>query len=319
MKAIGVVEYGGPEALRIVELPEPHPGKGEVRIRVHAVTVNPTDILIRNGSQAERLKHLPPPYVPGMDAAGIIDEVGPGNDGRLKVGDKVIAVVTPLSPHKGAYAEQIIVPAASVVLAPSKASFAEASTLLMNALTIRLALDALALQPGRTVAITGSAGAVGGFAIELAKADGLRVVADAADKDRELVKSLGADLVVERGDAVAKNIRAAVPEGVHGLIDAALQHEKTVPAIADGGGLVTLRGWTQPLERGLSVHPVMVGTALTDTARLERLRDQAEAGALTLRVAKVFPASQAAEAHRLLEAGGVRGRPVIDFMDFSPR
>src|SRR5947208_3601819 len=94
IKAVGVVEFGGPEALRVVEIPERHAGRGEVRIRVHAATVNPTDTFTRNGVRAEQLRRDPPPYVPGMDAAGVIDEVGEGVDG-VTVGDAVMAIVIP--------------------------------------------------------------------------------------------------------------------------------------------------------------------------------------------------------------------------------
>lgn len=314
MRAIVVEEFGGPEVLKVVELPAPQPGAGEVRIRVHAATVNPTDVLLRSGEIARLVPKLPPPpYIPGMDAAGVIDAVGPGGDGRLKVGDEVIAVVTPFGPHKGAYAEQVVAPAASVVHVPKGSGLPAASTLLMNALTVRLGLDALGLQPGRTVAITGAAGAVGGFAIELAKADGLRVIADASPADHALVERLGADVILERGDELARRLREVAPQGVDAVIDAAMLHEQILPAIADGGGIVTVRGWSGPTERGIVAHPVFVGSALTDTAKLERLRQQAEEGELTLRVARVMPAAEAAEAHRLLEAGGVRGRLVLDF------
>lgn len=312
MKAIGCLEFGGPEVLQVIDVPEPHAGDGEVRISVHAVAVNPTDALLRSGAAAAMLAHQQPPYIPGMDAAGVIDEVGPGNDGRLVAGDRVVAIVLPTGSHKGAYAQRIVVPSASVVKAPAGVDFAPASTLLMNALTVRMALNALALRPGQALAITGSAGAVGGYAIQLAKADGLRVIADAAPSDRELVKGLGADVVVPRGPDVAREIRALEPAGVPGLIDAALLHERVVSAIADGGGLVTVRGWNQPVERGIQVHPVFVGKAARETALLNRLRQQAEDGVLTLRVAKTFAMSQAPEAHRLIEAGGVRGRPVIE-------
>ncbi len=313
MKAMAFKEFGGPEVMQLVELPEPHAGQGEVRIRVHAAGVNPTDGLLRSGAAAAMVRDQPPPYIPGMDAAGVIDEVGPGGDGRLKVGDRVVALVLPTSRHKGAYAEQIVLPAASVVPMPKNADFAAASTLLMNAMTVRMALDLLALRPGQTVAVTGAAGAVGGYAIQLAKADGLRVIADASAADRALVTSLGADVVVDRGDDVARAIRAVAPGGVDGLIDGALLHEKAVAAIADGGGLVTVRGWKQPVERGIVVHPVFVGKGATETAKLDRLRQQAEDGTLTLRVARVFPATEAGEAQRWLDAGGVRGRPVLDF------
>jgi threonine dehydrogenase-like Zn-dependent dehydrogenase len=116
-----------------------------------------------------------------MGRAGVIDEIGPGADGRLAIGDKVLAVASARSAHKGAYQQALIVPAASVVHAPKNLDFPAASTLLMNALTARLGLDAMALTRGQTLAVTGSAGALGGYVIQLAKADGLRVIADVSD------------------------------------------------------------------------------------------------------------------------------------------
>ena len=221
MKAIGVMTFGGPEVLHVFELPEPHAGAGEVRIRVHAASVNPTDTLFRAGSQAARFSGRPAPYVPGMDVTGVIDELGADADNRLKVGDRVVALVIPAGPHGGAYAEYVIVPAASVVLAPAGVDFPAASTLLLNGLTARLALDALALDAGQTLAITGAAGAFGGYVIQLAKADGLTVIADASRSDQTLVRSLGADYVLDRGDTFAKRVRSIVAEGVPGLADGA--------------------------------------------------------------------------------------------------
>src|SRR4051812_8703605 len=123
MQAIGINQFGGPNVLEVVDLPEPRPGPGEVRIRVHAATVNPTDVALRSGAYGSGLAHQQPPYIPGMDAAGVIDELGEGADGRLKVGDKVVALVLPTAPRKGAYAEQIVVPAASVVPMPADTDF----------------------------------------------------------------------------------------------------------------------------------------------------------------------------------------------------
>lgn len=313
MRVIGVEEFGGPEALRVLDVPEPQAGPGEVRIRVHAAAVNPTDTLLRSGAHAQRLGDREPPYVPGMDAAGVLDQLGPGAGDRLAVGQRVVALVVPTGPHGGAYADLLVVPAASVVPAPEGADFAAASTLLMNALTARLALDELGLTPGETLAVTGAAGALGGYAIQLAKADGLRVIADAAPADEKLVRELGADHVVPRGDEVAQRIRELVPDGVPGLVDGSLQGEKLFGALADGGRLAVFRGWSGGAERGIDVRPVLVSDFATDTERLDRLRRQAAEGTLTLRVAEVFPADRAAAAHRLLEAGGVRGRPVLDF------
>ncbi|GAA4835802.1 NADP-dependent oxidoreductase [Saccharopolyspora rosea] len=306
---MGVTEFGGPDALEVLDLPERDAGPGQVRIRVHAAAVNPTDTLIRSGG---RQLTGGPPYVPGMDAAGVVDQVGPGVGDRLAVGQRVVALVVPSGAH-GAYAERIVVPAASVVPAPAGADFPAAATLLMNAMTARLALDSLALFPGDVVAVTGAAGAFGGYVVQLAKADGLHVIADAKPDDEELVRGLGADEVVRRGDDVATRIRELVPDGVAGLADGALLHERVVPAVADGGAIATVRGWDGPAERGIRVRPVWVREAATDTAALDGLARQAESGVLSLRVARVVPAERAAEAHRLLEAGGVRGRLVLDF------
>jgi NADPH:quinone reductase len=315
VRAIGLTEFGGPEVLRVIELPDPVPATGEIRIRVQAAAVNPTDAMLRAGISRSWLGSRSAPYVPGMDAAGVVDAIGPGTDTSLRPGDPVIAIVQAHS-RQGAYAEFVVVPAASVVPIPSGAGFPAASTLLMNALTARIALDRLALPAGRTVAVTGAAGAFGGYAVQLAKSDGLRVLADASPADTELVTSLGADEVVPRGDDIAGRFRALVPEGVDAVLDGAVMKELVLPAIRDGGGLAVVRGWDRPVERGIQVHPVLVTDSATDHARLLRLRDQATNGELTLRVADVVPAGQAAEAHRRLAKGGVRGRLVLDLTAF---
>jgi NADPH:quinone reductase len=315
MKVVGLKRFGGPEVLEVIDLPEPHAGPGEVRVRVHAAAVNPSDVMVRVSGYDGQMSALPLPHIPGWDAAGVIDEIGPGSGGRFALGDRVVALAFAASPTKGAYQQQLIVPAASVVRAPRNLDYPAASTLLMNSLTARLGLDGMALKAGQTLAVTGAAGALGGFVIQLAKADGLRVIADVsgAAGDRELLKQLGADDLVARGAGFTDRVRALVSNGVDGLFDAALLNGAAAPAIADGGVLATVRGWNEPVERGIRVFPVLVLTGLTDTTKLERLRDQAEAGVLTPRVARVLPASQAAEAHRMLEKGGVRGRLVLDF------
>jgi NADPH:quinone reductase-like Zn-dependent oxidoreductase len=312
MKAIGLVQFGGPEVLHIVDLPEPRPGPGEVRIRVHAVAVNPTDLTFRAGGRAAQLAERPTPYVPGVDVAGVIDELGEGTDGHLDLGDSVVGYIVPVGPHGGTYAEQVVVDEASVVPVLG-ATYPEASTLLLNATTSRLALDALALDQPATVAVVGAAGAVGGYAIQLAKAEGLRVLAVANPSDGALVRGLGADLIVAPGDDIGGRIRSQLPSGAPGLIDGGALDALALPAVADGGGLVTLRGWSGPTERGIAIHPVSSFGSAKCTALFDRLRGQAEAGILTLRVAEVQPAKEAAEAHRRLAAGGIRGRLVLDF------
>jgi NADPH:quinone reductase len=310
VKVIAATTFGGPDVLRVMDVPEPQAGTGEVRIRVHAAAVNPTDTLIRSGTGRSPAA-VPPPHVPGMDAAGIIDQIGPGVGDRLAVGMSVVTIVVPEGTH-GAYAEKIVVPAASVVRAPANASLVEASTLLMNAMTARLAIDALELQSSDVVAVTGAAGTFGAYAIQLARADGLTVIADAKAEDEQLVIAFGADAVVGRGPGVASRIRDHHPAGVAGVADGALLDEAAVPAIADGGRLATLRFWSGPAPRGIVVCPVRVRHSASDTSALERLVQSAEDGILSLRVAEVLPASSAADAHRMLEAGGIRGRIVLD-------
>ena len=312
MKAVGVTEFGGPEVLHIVDLPDPEAGPGEMRIRVHAAAVSPTDTFLRIGVQGAQPKDMPPPYVPGMDAAGVLEQIGEGVVTDLRPGDHVMAIVVPRGAH-GAYAERVVVPAESVARVPAGASDAEAATLPMNALTTRLALNKLALRPGQVLAVTGAAGAIGGYAVQLGKADGLRVVADASLADEQLVKELGADIVVRRGEEFAERVREAVPEGADGLIDAALLNGLAVPAVKDGGRIATIRGFQGAEERGITFHPVWIRSFTREQAELDRLRQQVEDGLVTLRVARTFPAEQAAEAHRILEAGGTRGRLVLEF------
>ena len=312
MRGVGVVEFGGPEMLRVVDLPEVHAGAGQVRIRVHAASVNPTDTSTRNGTRAVALREIPPPYIPGMDGAGVIDEIGPGTDTDLALGDAVMAMVIPSGSH-GAYRESIVLSADSVVRAPTNASHVEAATLPMNGLTARQSLDQLALEPGQTIAVTGAAGCYGGYVVQLAKAEGLRVVADASSVDEHLVADLGADIVVPRGDDIAMQVRKVAPDGVDGLADGAVQRELAVGALRDGGAFASVRGWEGVGERGITFHRTSVRTYDHRADLLDQLRQQAEDGVVTLRVAATYAPDQAAEAHRRLEAGGTRGRCVIVF------
>jgi NADPH:quinone reductase-like Zn-dependent oxidoreductase len=309
MRAVGLFEFGGPEVLRVVDLPQTHAAAGEVRIRVHASTVNPTDTYLRKGARADALRNVPPPYVPGMDVAGVVDEIGAGTVTDLALGDAVMAMVVNFGSH-GGYRESIVLPADAVVRAPAGVGPIEAATLPMNGLTARQSLDQLALQPGQTLAVTGAAGCYGGYVVQLAKADGLRVVADAAPADEALVRSLGADVVVPRGDDVAAQIRKLVPQGVDGLADGSFQSAAAVGAVRDGGAFASVRGWRGD-ERGIVFHRTSVRDYDHRADLLNRLRQQVEQGLVTLRVAATYPPEQAADAHRRLEAKGTRGRLVL--------
>lgn len=312
MRAVGLYVHGGPEVLEVVDLPEVHAGSGQVRIRVHAVAVNPTDTMARNGSRAEQQKIDPPPYVPGMDVAGVVDEVDDDISTNVAVGDAVMAMVVPNASH-GAYREQIVLNARSVVPAPAGTSHVEACTLPMNGLTARQSLDLLGLSSGQTLAVTGAAGAYGGYVIQLAKTEGLTVIADASEADRELVTDLGADIVVLRGDDVATRFREHFSDGVDGLADGAVQNELVIPAVRDGGAFTSVRGFIGEPLRDISFTATMVRTYDGEFEKLDRLRQLVESGSITLRVADTYTPERAGEAHRRLEAGGTRGRLVIEF------
>jgi NADPH:quinone reductase len=312
MRAVGIMVHGGPEALEAVDLPEVHAGPGQVRIRIYAAAVNPTDTLARNGSRAEQQKVDPPPYVPGMDAAGIVDEVGTGVSTGVQVGDAVMAMVIPKGSH-GAYREQIVLNVRAVVPAPAGTTHVQACTLPMNGLTARQSLDLLGLSPGQTLAVTGAAGAYGGYVVQLAKAEGLTVIADASEADHALVTALGADIVVRRGNDVATRILEHFPHGVDGLADGAVLNERVIPAVRDGGAFTSVRGFIGEPQRGITFTATSVRTYDGEFEKLDRLRQLVESGAITLRVAATYPPERAAEAHRRLEAGGTRGRLVIEF------
>lgn len=285
------------------------PLEGEVRISVSAAAASPTDLLLRDApwTNGEATR------TPGMDAAGTIEAVGPGVT-RLAVGDAVMAALSPRRPEGGGQASSIVIPAASAVSLPSGKGFAEASTIPMNGLTALYALDLAALSEGQTFAVSGGAGWLAYLAIVIAKRRGLRVIADAKPADFDLVRGYGADIVVERGAGFVDAVRAACPEGVDALLDTALLGETSFPAIRDGGVFIPVRGWNGPqADRGFQVKPVMVPDVLERTEWLEELRALVEANHIVPRVAGEFPPERIKDAQRMLEVGGVRGRPVIIF------
>ncbi|MBV9002365.1 MAG: NADP-dependent oxidoreductase [Solirubrobacterales bacterium] len=308
MRAVVITKPGDPDVLEVADHPVRDPGEREVRIAVKAAAVNPTDIGLRQRGGAGD-----PPWIPGMDAAGVIESLGPGVD-RLHEGEQVMAAVSPRRREGGAQQELLVVPAASVVPIPDGASLPEAATLPMNGLTAMRGLEMLGLNEGNTLAVSGGAGELASYVIPLARERGLRVIADAKPEDEKLVRSFGADVVVPRGD-FGDAVRAVAPDGVDAVYDTALLRRDALPAIRDGGQIVVVRGWDgdEVEDRGIRVHPVLVARVLERTDWLEELRRLASAGRLQLRVAREYPPEEAAEAHRVMDAGGLRGRAVIVF------
>ncbi len=310
MRAVAFSRYGGPEVLEVVELPDPEPGPGELRIRVAAATVNPADTLFRSGGLANGIQGAPP-WVAGLELAGVVDAVGPNMP--FTVGERVAAMTRFLPAGRGAHCELIVLAAdTAVARVPEGLDLVAAATVPMTGLTVRLLLDTLALPPGSTLAVTGAAGAVGAFAVELAARERIRVIAIAADSDEQLIRELGAEAFVPRCAGPAA-VRGLFPRGVDALIDAAVVGADVLPAVRDGGQIAAVRRFAGASERGIAVELVSVRTYLHEQRRLRDLLGLAATGQLQTRVAATFAPGEAAEAHRLLDAGGLRGRPVIRF------
>ena len=308
-RAVAFDGPGGVEVVRVIDHEVPAPGDGQVRIAVRAAAINPTDILLRQMGSADQ----PPPAVPGVDAAGVIESVGPGVS-RLSIGEKVVAVVKAHRPEGGAQSQYLVVPAASVVPMPEGLSFAEACTISMNGLTALRSLELADLREGQSLAISGGAGLLAQYAAVIAKGRGLRVIADAKPEEAEAVRSHGADIVVDRGPGFAEAVRREFRDGVDALLDTAVLEEKAFPVIRDGGVYLPVRRWRErPVERGIVVKPVLVYDVFERTEWLEELRRLTEAGKIAPRVAGEYAPEQAGAAHAVQEAGGVRGRLVILF------
>lgn len=285
------------------------PGPGELRLAVAAAAVNPTDL----GLRERGVEGVPPPWVPGMDAAGVVESAGEGVE-HVRVGDEAMAAVLPRRPEGGAQAELVVVPAASVVSVPDGMSAARAATLPMNGLTALHGLELLGLDEGRTLLVTGGAGLLASYVIPLAKLRGLRVLADAAPQDEALVRGFGADVVLPRGDGLVSAVRSEAPTGVDAIFDTALLRRAVFPAVRDGGAIAVVRTWDgAEVEQGIRIEKVQVWTVLERTDWLSEIRELAARGALVPRVAGTYPPEDAADAQRRLEAGGLRGRAVIVF------
>lgn len=302
MKAVIIRSFGGPEVLEVIDVPAPSAGPGQVRIRVEAAAVNPVDVATRMGALATGGLMTGDGQVGlGWDVAGVVDEVGAGLT-SLVVGDRVAGLSDRLDIPLGTHAELVVLDAA--VVARTDLDPVAAATLPLNVTTAAQTLGLLDLQRGDTVLVTGAAGALGGFVVELAVARGLRVVAAASDDDEELVRGLGADVFVPRSAPLAEAVREAVPGGVAGAVDAAVLGVRALDAVRSGGAFVAvISGIAPPPLRGIRVANVFVRA---DGAQLAALIPQ-----VTPRVADTLPLAEVAEAHQRLEKGGLRGRLVL--------
>ncbi|MFI8229947.1 NADP-dependent oxidoreductase [Streptomyces sp. NPDC085900] len=294
MRAAVVRHFGGPEAVEVVETELPEPGARQVRIKVAAATLNPVDAGVREGFFGGAGKQIGF----GWDVAGTVDATGVAT--AWSVGDQVVALDPGMVRPVGTHAEYVVVDTDAVAKAPATVDAVHAATLPLNALTAAQALDLLELTEGRSLLVTGAAGAVGGFAVQLAAGRGISVTAQARAADEELVRSLGA----------AHFTSGPVGAGtVDAVLDAAVLGEAALEWIRDGGAYVGVRPGGEPASvRGVRTTSVAVRP---DGARLAELAALVDQGVLTLRVAETFSLEDAPKAHARLAEGGVRGRLVL--------
>ena len=310
MRAIGIREFGGRDKLELLDLPEPRVAPDGVKIRVRAAGVNPVDWKLREGRLEPRFPHVFP-VVPGWDAAGVVEEVGPAVV-ELTPGDEVIAYCRKHFVGEGTYAELVSVPVGFVARKPETASFEQAAGLPLVALTAYQALFFSAgLTAGESVLVQAAAGGVGSTAVQLAVDAGAEVIGVASEANRDHVLALGAYEVVDRDGDVAAAVRELVPEGVDVAFDV-YGDETLGDAVRDGGRIVSIAAPPTYRERDVLPSYVFVRPNGEELDELARLYDD---GRLVVELQEVLPLEEAARAHELSEAGHVRGKLVLHVSD----
>ena len=307
MKAIQFETYGDSDVLHAVDLPEPHPAAGQVRIRVKTVGVNPMEVKIRSGAMKDFMP-LKLPSVPGMELAGTVDEVGPGVT-AFKVGDEVFGWS-----ESGAYAEYAI--ATQIAQKPSGLAWDVAAAIPVAADTSSRVLDLLGVTKGDTLLVHGGAGAVGAVAVQLAVQRGARVIATASADDQAYVRSLGAtpvtygDGLVTRISELGLPARPGAPHGIDAVLDTAGKG-----ALPDS---IALRGDTSRIitiaDMGAQALDIPFSAGQPSDRKPARVREVGElvaSGAIKMAIAARFPLAEAKQAQEALGARGRVGKIVL--------
>ncbi|MDQ6640936.1 MAG: NADP-dependent oxidoreductase [Actinomycetota bacterium] len=298
MRAVQFEQYGGPEVLHLAEAPEPHAGPGQVRIAVRAAAVNPMDWKIRSGAMAEHMA-LDLPSIPGLDAAGIVDEVGVDVT-SVAVGDRVFGN------GSAATAEFAVLNAFALV--PESLGLVEAAALPVAVETSARVLDLLNLHPGQLIVVDGAAGGVGTTLVQLAVFRGLQVVGTASEGNHQLLKELGA-VPTTYGEGLAGRVHALVDGPVAGGIDLAGKGgvADLVVLTGDPGRVVTIADFSAG-ARGVQVTSGSAGRAFYALGEVAKLIEE---GKFRVVADHVFPWTEVARAHELSQSGHVRGKIVL--------
>ncbi len=301
MKAVRFSQFGGPEVLEIVDLPDPHPGPGQVRIAVRAAGLNPSDWKKRHGLMDSEL-----PQTMGYEAAGVVDELGEGV-ADVAVGDRVFG----LSAVGAAQAELAVLSHYAPI--PPSLDFPGAAALPAAIETATRALDQLASGgksgDGSTLLINGASGSVGSAAVQLAVVRGARVIGTASPANHAYLRSLGAEPVAY-GEGLVERVRALAPDGVDVALDVAGSGvlPELIELAGGAGHVITVADFGGAREHGVRFSSGDAGRAVYALGEIGEL---IESGRFSLPVAQTFPLAEVAEAHRVSEQGHVRGKLVL--------
>jgi len=299
MKAARFSEFGGPEVLKIVDVPDPHPGPGEIRVAVRAAGVNPSDWKARKGEMGGEL-----PQTTGREVAGVVDEVGAGVT-DVSIGDRVFGFS---GGSAGSGAAELAVVSDYAPIPPSL-DFAQAAGLPVALETATRSLDTLGVTAGKALLISGAAGGIGSTAVQLAVARGARVIGTASAGNHEYLRTLGAE-PVSYGEGLIDRVHALAPDGVDLALDIA--GSGVLPDLIELAGgpehVVTIADFDGARAYGVTFSRGDAGRALHAIANIGELIGT---GRFSLPVAQTCPLAQIADAHRVSEAGHVRGKLVL--------
>jgi NADPH:quinone reductase-like Zn-dependent oxidoreductase len=306
MRAIVIHEFGGPEVLKLEDVPRPTPAADEVLIKVYATGVNPVDWKIREGARKEKFP-TNFPLILGWDVSGVIEEIG--NDIKnFKKGDEVYSRPDPT--RNGTYAEYVVVKADQVSLKPKSLDHVKAAAVPLAGLTAWQGLfDHGNLQPGEKVLIQGASGGVGTFAIQFAKWKGAYVIATSSEKNIDFLKQLGADEVIDyKKENFEDRLRNV--DLVFDTIGAQTQ-KRSLQVLKNGGRLITTvkpENEKDAEEKNIHIEGYM---AQSHPEELEQIAELIDEGKVSPVIGKIFPLEQAAEAQQLSKEGHVRGKIVL--------
>ena len=296
MRAIVLKSFAGLDALELSEVADPAPGDGEQLVNVRAASLGPWDLAAAKGAFAAAGGSTDFPQVQGWDFAGETDD-----------GKRVLGFVAQPWMGVGTFAERIALPSAILAPLPDSLGFPDASALPVCVLTAGMLVDAAAIGDGHVVLVTGAAGMVGGFATQLARTRGARVVAAVRESDADEARRLGAEMVVGTGRELETMVRGQ--GGVDACLDTVGLGAGAMVCVRDGGAFVTSVPTAVPgAARGIAPQTVQVQP---DAGALAELAGRVVAGELTVRVAETLPLEAFRDAYTQLERGGLRGKIVL--------